>query len=102
MLLLISGFILVLAWIGFSIYHNLATSTVSTAVGSQLRPIPGSFDMTTINNLKNRKNISPDYNNLETQISTESANPTPVPTVIIPTPTVATSSGQTATEGATP
>lgn len=100
MLLLVSGFILVLAWIGFSIYHNLATSTVSTTVGTQLRPIPGTFDMTTINNLKKRDTITPDFNAIESQNNAASISPTPpAVTTQTPTPTIATSSGQIATSG---
>lgn len=96
--LLISGFILVLAWIGFSIYHNLATSTVSTIVGNQLRPIPGTFDMTTINNLKKRDSITPDFNAIESQNNAASVSPTPK-LAQTPTPIVATSSAPVATEG---
>ena len=102
LLLLISGFILVVAWVGFSIYHSFATSTVSEPLGKQIQPIPASFDTKSIQELKKRKQIVLDLSSLENSASNSSQpTPSPVPS-ISPTATpalVATTSATTATEG---
>ncbi len=106
LLLLTSAFILVIAWVGFSIYHNLATSTVSDPVGQQIRPIPASFDTESISQLKRRKKVLLDFKELETT-ATNSSQASPTPTLIAtPSPTLiplltATPSGSVATEGGT-
>ena len=50
-------FILVVAWIGFSIYHNSVTSTIPEATNLQITPIEGKFDRETIENIKRRERI---------------------------------------------
>lgn len=95
LLLLGSGFILVVAWIAFNIYHNLATSTVAPTVGNHLRPIPPVFDTESITKLKQRKKVSLDFKALDSQQATTSSQLIPTPTIPI-----ATASGEVATEGA--
>ena len=57
--ILISSFVVVVAWIGFNIYHINVTSTVSPHVQDQLTSISPSFDQETIQQLKSREAINP-------------------------------------------
>ena len=59
--LFISTFILVVAWIGFNIYHKWATSTISADLQVQIKPIDPNFDTQTIEKLKTREQITPVY-----------------------------------------
>jgi hypothetical protein len=61
LIILIPSFIFVFAWIGFSIYHNIITSTISTPLSMQITPITPSFDTDTIDALKKRANVIPVY-----------------------------------------
>lgn len=56
-----SGFLMVVAWILFSIYHESVTSTIPEAVTIQIAPIDPAFDVQTIDLLKKRQSISPVY-----------------------------------------
>lgn len=79
-----SFFILILIYIGFSIYHNSAESTISESTNIQILPITPSFDDKTISDLKKRGNITPVYQLV------------PNPSTLAPSPTAsstATSSG---------
>lgn len=58
---LIPLFILTLLWVTFTIYHNLSTSTIQDPLTIQIIPIPGSFDLKTLDSLKNRKKVEPQY-----------------------------------------
>lgn len=102
LLLLISGFILVVAWVGFNIYHTLATSTVSETVVQQILPIPGTFDMRSIEELKKRKKITINLSDLEKQenpTATPSAIPTATPTISITPDISASPSAPISTQG---
>ena len=57
----ISSFILTVAWVGFSIYHNWVTTTISETLQVQIQPIDPSFDQDTLQRLKNRQPIAPVY-----------------------------------------
>ncbi|MGH7202852.1 MAG: hypothetical protein ACREHC_00215 [Candidatus Levyibacteriota bacterium] len=57
--ILISSFIVVVAWISFNIYHIWITSTVSETIQPQLAPINPVFDPATIQDLKKREQIDP-------------------------------------------
>jgi hypothetical protein len=87
LLILIPSFIFVLAWIGFSIYHNIVTSTISEPLSVQITPITPNFDTSVIDNLKNREKVSPIY-----QLSVPSQNGAPPasssasPTIVAATP----------------
>ncbi len=70
--LVISTFILIVAWIGFSIYHNLVSSTITGPVEEKILPINPTFDTKTIDTLKKRKNIEPIFQTKSNQ-ATESA-----------------------------
>lgn len=57
--LIISTFVLVFVWVGFSIYHNAVTSTISQTLSIQIAPISPTFDMQTFEKLKEREKVSP-------------------------------------------
>jgi len=84
--LLTLTFFVVVAWIVFSVYHNIVTSTISPTIGREITPIPPDFNTHLIGTLKNRQGVIPLYNFVATQssshISTSSAQITPA----IPTP----------------
>lgn len=102
LLLLLSGFIVIIAWVGFSIYRSFITSTITEPVEQQVRFIPGNFDMASIEKLKSRKKTQVDFSSLKTQAASNAANIVPTE---IPTPTqipLGTTSAQIATNAATP
>jgi hypothetical protein len=70
--LLIPSFLLIVAWIIFSVYHNSVTSTIPSAVDIQISPIKPIFDMNAVSKLKQRQIITPIYQG--------QAAPTPSPT----------------------
>ncbi len=70
--LLIPSFLLILAWIIFSIYHSSVASTITPVVDIQISPISPTFDLNAVSKLKQRQKVTPIY---ETQ-----APPTPTPT----------------------
>ena len=101
LMILIPSFIFVLAWIGFSLIHSIATSTISETLNTQITTISPSFDTNTIAALKQRTNVAPIY-----QISVPIENivipatpsaATPTPTIIVPP--VSSSSAVQATTG---
>ncbi len=59
--LLIPSFILILAWIIFSIYHSSVASTITPVVDIQISPISPVFDMNAISKLKQRQKVTPIY-----------------------------------------
>ena len=71
--LLIPSFILIVAWIIFSIYHSSVASTITPVVDIQISPITPTFDMDAISKLKQRQTVTPIY---ETAVA---ASPTPTP-----------------------
>lgn len=54
-----SSFVVVVAWIGFNLYHIYVTSTVSEEVQVQLTPINPQFNDDLIRELKSREKIVP-------------------------------------------
>lgn len=74
---LISSFIVVVAWIGSNIYHIYITSTISEEVQLQLTPIVGTFDTETLQKLKSREEINPKF---EKDQAASASAPTPVVT----------------------
>lgn len=57
--ILISTFILIVAWIIFSIIQSRINSTISLPLTGQIAPINPTFDMQTITALKKRTLVSP-------------------------------------------
>lgn len=92
LMFLVPTFIFVVAWIGFTIYHNVTSSTVSEVLNIQSSPISPNFDVATIEKLKSRKNVAPIY---------QVGAPANVPgqPIATPTPVSSTASAQTATSG---
>ena len=60
-LLLVSAFFLVIAWVTFNVYHNSVVSTTAEVLKKEILPISPNFDEKTINKLKQRNRISPTY-----------------------------------------
>jgi hypothetical protein len=74
----ISLFIVTAAWIGFGIYHSVVTSTISTTLQTQIIPISGRFDTTTLARLKNRTHVIPQATFVGPSIAEKENEPTPV------------------------
>ena len=68
---IITLFIFVLIWIGFSFYHSSISSTISETTIKNILPIAPTFDTKTIEALKKRQKIIPAFD-------LESVSPTPV------------------------
>ena len=81
----------VVCWVGFGIYHNSITSTISTDTSIQIIPISPRFDIETIAKLKAKTVIRADLS------SSQIATPTPT-TTIIPSPTPQITTTPTSTE----
>ncbi len=92
--ILISSFVVVVAWIGFNIYHIKVTSTVNEHVQSQLNPINPTFDQETIQELKTREDINPLFEQTGSQSAT-----TPPSSDISPSPQVSPVASQSAGTG---
>ena len=75
-ILLVSGFLLVIAWIVFNIYHSSVESTTPEEIKQEIIPITPIFDQPTIDKLNRRAKISPIY-----EIAPQS---TPPEIIIIP------------------
>ena len=90
--ILISSFVVVVAWIGFNLYDIWANSTVSQEIQLELTPIDPQFDPQTIKLLKNRENINPLFSQATPSASitvepTQTPTPTPAQQVTLSTPT---------------
>lgn len=88
--LIIPAFILIVAWIIFSIYHNAVASTISDKLNIQIFPIAPNFDTKIINKIKDRRAVAPLY-----ELS-------PVENSASPTPTLSESEPSTESASATP
>lgn len=95
-ILAISIFLVSIAWIGFDIYHNIVTSTISEPLQQAITDINPNFDTTVITQLKQRTYTDPIYfqgtasTSAKEQPATPSATITKQPSPSI-TPTVTTS-----------
>lgn len=78
----ISFFVVVVAWIGFNLYHVWATSTIPEDVQSQMTPIEGTFDTNTLRELKIREPVTPLYELSGESSSQAAVTATPSPTEI--------------------
>lgn len=58
---LTSSFIVVVAWIGFNIYHIWVTSTIDEQVQAQLDPIDPNFDTTILQKIESRTKVDPSF-----------------------------------------
>ena len=76
---LISSFIVVVAWVSFNIYHIWITSTIPNTITPQLEPINPQFDATVRQQLKNREQIDPLYD--KQSVTTNQTQDTVTPTL---------------------
>lgn len=97
LLLVVPIFIVIMAWIGFSIYHSATKSTIPETLNIQIQPIVPDFDTKTITNLQKRKQVSGNFTPSDT--GTASAKLSPTTTV---TPAVSKSPTATPTPTPTP
>lgn len=73
-MLLIPSFVLVLFWIGFTIYHNSVSSTITATQNIQIKPINADFDSKAINDIKTRSKIAPLFEMTGSSESEETAS----------------------------
>lgn len=59
MYILIPSFVLVLAWIIFTVYNSAVSSTITATQSSSIKPISPTFELGVLENLKKRKKILP-------------------------------------------
>ncbi len=86
MFLIISIFVVAVAWITFSIYHNAVTSTISDSLSLRINPIQPQFDTATLEEYKKRKQVKPllGIPDTENSTATPSVSPTATPTLVSP------------------
>lgn len=70
--------VVVVSWIGFSVHHSYTTSTISSDTSIRITPIPSGFDMEAIQNLKTKRVVPVDLEEIKVEASI-----TPSPTQII-------------------
>lgn len=70
----ISSFVLVLLWIGFSLYHAHVDSTITPTLQLQIEPIDPRFDTATIQELKERGGVVPVFELESINEATQSAD----------------------------
>lgn len=75
----ISLCLIVFLWIGSNIYNAYVTSTIDDTLQLQIIPIKGKFDVDTIEDLKNRRTILPDYKESFASLEAEIINTSPTP-----------------------
>lgn len=51
--------ILTIVWVGSSVYHSYVDSTIDIPLENSIKPIKGTFDKETIEQLKSRTNVEP-------------------------------------------
>jgi hypothetical protein len=84
----------VMCWVGFGIYHNSITSTISESTTKSIIPISPRFDIETIAKLKSKKVIRADLSSSQIATPTPTIITTPSPTPEITTTSPSTTSGQ--------
>jgi len=78
LVILFSLFVLVVVWIGGSIYHNSVRSTISKTINQDVSQIDPKFDVKTINKLKSRQRLNPLF-----ELENITSTPTPLPIEIL-------------------
>ncbi len=80
----ISFFVVVAVWIASNLYHDYVTSTITPDLQSQIEPIDPRFNSRTIQNIKNRKKITPVFeaknSSTEAGLTEPSITPSPAGT----------------------
>jgi hypothetical protein len=79
--ILISSFIVVFAWIAFTLYHIHITSTISRHIQYQLTPVNPTFNQQVIQGLKDREDINPQFGEQQSssQTAAQSGQAAPTP-----------------------
>lgn len=77
-MILIPSFVIIVFWIGFTIYHNSVSSTIPPALNIQIKPIDPNFNSKAIFDLKKRKEITPMFEMAETEQLQSSSSAIPV------------------------
>jgi hypothetical protein len=95
-LLTFSMFIIVCLWVGFNIYDTYATSTIDKTLLENIVPINGRFDTASIEKLRARHIIQPDYTSPFASLSAQKRI-TPTPEVILTLPPAEASIPETVT-----
>lgn len=73
--------VVVASWIGFSVYHNHTTSTISSDTSIRIAPIQPEFDRETIQSIKSKKNVGANLNEQRANVTlAPEVNPTPTST----------------------
>lgn len=80
-ILLVSAFLIVVAWIIFNIYHNSVVSTTPEDLTKDTVPITPIFDQSIIDKLNSRSKISPIYDLVPQSSPTVTINVTPEITI---------------------
>ncbi|PIP74290.1 MAG: hypothetical protein CO135_00710 [Candidatus Levybacteria bacterium CG_4_9_14_3_um_filter_35_16] len=77
-MILIPSFVIVVFWIGLTIYHNSISSTIPPALNIQIKPIDPSFNTKAIAELKRRKEIIPMFEMTEIEKLQSSSSAIPI------------------------
>ncbi|RJQ35881.1 hypothetical protein C4559_05985 [Candidatus Microgenomates bacterium] len=72
--MLVSTFVLVTLWVGFSIYHSFVSSTIQEPLKIQIQPISPNFDDKAIQSFKKRGEIDPIMEIAESPEENKSSN----------------------------
>lgn len=83
-IILITSFVLIVCWIGFSIYNSAVSSTIDETLTKQLLPIVPTFDIATIAKLRQRKQTNPTYDLTGIASNEAAITPIPEPTEAVP------------------
>jgi hypothetical protein len=86
-IIIVSSFIVIVLWIGFTIYSAAVSSTIDETLAAQLIPIVPSFDMATITSLKQRRQVAPMYESNGSRAGELKITPSPTP-IVTPTLTL--------------
>ena len=83
---------IVVSWIVFGIYHNSITSTIQPDTNVIITPIPGNFDLETIEKIRARQIVRADLSENSAVASAAPVIKRPTPTISSPTPFVSSPS----------
>ena len=99
LIILIPSLIVVILWVVFSVYHNYINSTIPSDINLQISSINPDFDTNAINQIKNRKTVTPIYTIEGSKTSSKDSDQQSSPTPTIISPTTSSSSAKIATNG---
>jgi len=83
-------FLIIFSWVAFGIYNNYTVSKINSGTKILITPIPSSFDLKVVENIKERTIIPVDLSqrsaSLSSGVSQASSQPSPAATPVIPPP----------------